>query len=216
MRQTNPIWAGWPARGAGGRETPPGHDGAKQSQFWPEQREGQVPCRKGVMVHRTRNRLRQNKANSSIADWGPRSQPGVTTLRIEERKDRISRKDAKIAKGNRRIWLGFLCVPGVLARNKANSVAWPVAPNKPNFCHRADPEIGGPRGQLCDKASLPGVVPATKPIARSGAPRRCPAGPGGTRKFPWRCRRWRFWAKNPEYRFDSCVFWCSGILDWRP
>ncbi len=33
MRQTNPIWAGWPARGAGGRETPPGHDGAKQSQL---------------------------------------------------------------------------------------------------------------------------------------------------------------------------------------
>ncbi len=43
---------------------------AKQSQFPPEQREGQVPCRKGVMVNRTCNRLRQNKANFSIADCG--------------------------------------------------------------------------------------------------------------------------------------------------
>jgi hypothetical protein len=43
---------------------------AKQSQFPPEQREGQVSCRKGVMVNRTCNRLRQNKANSSIADCG--------------------------------------------------------------------------------------------------------------------------------------------------
>jgi len=63
MRKTNPIWPGWPGRGKGGRESPPGHDGAKQSQFWPEEREGQVACRKGVMVHRTCNRLGQNKAN---------------------------------------------------------------------------------------------------------------------------------------------------------
>jgi hypothetical protein len=28
------------------------------------------------------------------------------------------------------------------------------------------------------------------------------------------CQRWRFCAKNPEYRFDLCVnlvFWCSGL-----
>ncbi len=61
--QTNPIWPGRPARDAGGRQAPPGHDGAKQSQFLPELREGQVACRKGVMAHRICNRLRQNKAN---------------------------------------------------------------------------------------------------------------------------------------------------------
>jgi hypothetical protein len=63
MCQTNPIWPGRPARGPGGRESPTGHDGAKQSQFWPRQNEGQVVCGKGVMAHRTCNRLRQNKAN---------------------------------------------------------------------------------------------------------------------------------------------------------
>ncbi len=62
MRRTNPIWPGWPGRGKGGREAPPGHDGAKQTQFGPRQNEGQVPCRKRVMIHRTCNRLRQNKA----------------------------------------------------------------------------------------------------------------------------------------------------------
>jgi hypothetical protein len=60
--QTNPIWAEWPARSGAGRESQPGRDGAKQSQFWPGEREGQVPCRKGVMVHRTCNRLPKNKA----------------------------------------------------------------------------------------------------------------------------------------------------------
>ncbi len=75
-----PDWSG-AGRGEGGRESPPGHDGAKQSQFPPELREGQVSCRKGVMVHRTCNRLRQDKANCpkrghrggvSIADCGLR------------------------------------------------------------------------------------------------------------------------------------------------
>jgi len=42
---------------------PPGHNGAKQSQFPPEQKEEQRLGGKGVMVHRTCNRLRQNKAN---------------------------------------------------------------------------------------------------------------------------------------------------------
>jgi hypothetical protein len=36
---------------------------AKQTQFWPRQGEGQVVSGKGVMVHRTCNRLRKNKAN---------------------------------------------------------------------------------------------------------------------------------------------------------
>jgi hypothetical protein len=48
------------ARAAG---SPLGSECAKQSQFPPEQREGQVPCRKGIMVNHTCNRLRQNKAN---------------------------------------------------------------------------------------------------------------------------------------------------------
>ncbi len=37
---------------------------------------------------------------------------------------------------------------------------------------------------------------------------------GRTKEFPVRCRRWRFCAKNPEYRFGSCgilVFWYSGL-----
>jgi hypothetical protein len=70
MRKTNPIlrWrivrnkpnlARAPRNGRGR----PGSDCAKQSQFPPEQRKGQVLCRKGVMVNRTCNRLRQNKAN---------------------------------------------------------------------------------------------------------------------------------------------------------
>ncbi len=63
MCETKPIWPGRPGMGAGGWETPTGSDCAKQSQFPPEQREGQVPSRKGVMVNRTCNRLQQNKAN---------------------------------------------------------------------------------------------------------------------------------------------------------
>jgi hypothetical protein len=63
MRQTNPIWPGRPGRGTGGRESPPRHDGAKQSQFGPEEREGQRLGGKGVMVNSTFDRLRQNKAN---------------------------------------------------------------------------------------------------------------------------------------------------------
>ncbi len=64
MCKTNPISSGRRGMGAGGRETPPGSDGAKQSQFLREQQEEQVLCGKGVMVNRTCNRLRQNKANS--------------------------------------------------------------------------------------------------------------------------------------------------------
>jgi hypothetical protein len=64
MCETNPISSGRPGMDAGGRETPPGSDCAKQSQFLREQQEEQVLCGKGVMVNRTCNRLRQNKANS--------------------------------------------------------------------------------------------------------------------------------------------------------
>jgi hypothetical protein len=60
----------------GVRETPSGGDCAKQSQFPPEQREGQALCRKGVMVNPTCNRLSQNKANLSIADCGFRETCG--------------------------------------------------------------------------------------------------------------------------------------------
>ncbi len=50
---------------------------AKQSQSPPNQQEGQVLCGKGVMVNRTFHRLRQNKANFSMADW--RQTGGGTT-----------------------------------------------------------------------------------------------------------------------------------------
>jgi hypothetical protein len=52
--EMNPIWRA---------------DCAKQSQFAPERYERQVPCRKRVMVNCTGHGPRQNKANSSIADW---------------------------------------------------------------------------------------------------------------------------------------------------
>jgi len=66
-----PNLAGWPARGAGGRKSPPGHDGAKQSQFPAEQREGQVVCGKGLMAERTYKEHWKNKANF-------RAKPGGT------------------------------------------------------------------------------------------------------------------------------------------
>ncbi len=72
MRQTNPIWPGWPARGERGRQTPPGHDDVKQTQFGPRQNEGQVVYGKGVMAERTCKEHWKNKANSSIADFGLR------------------------------------------------------------------------------------------------------------------------------------------------
>ncbi len=62
MRQTNPIWPGWPGRSKGGQESPPGHDGAKQTQFGPRQNDGQVVCRKGVMAERTCKEHWRNKA----------------------------------------------------------------------------------------------------------------------------------------------------------
>jgi len=43
---------------------------AKQSQFPPEHQEGQVLCRKGIMVNHTCKRLRQNKANSGRSPVG--------------------------------------------------------------------------------------------------------------------------------------------------
>ncbi len=61
-RQTNPIWRWCRGGGAGGCQRPPGHDGAKQSQFPAEQEEGQRLGGKGVMVNSTFDRPRQNKA----------------------------------------------------------------------------------------------------------------------------------------------------------
>jgi hypothetical protein len=62
--QNEPNWARAPRDGHGrGREAPPQSNRAKQSQFPLEQREGQVLCRKGFMVNRTGNGLRQNEAN---------------------------------------------------------------------------------------------------------------------------------------------------------
>ena len=44
-----------------------------------------------------------------------------TSCPLDNRKDYVSRKDAKIAKGNRRVRLGLLCVLGVLARGNLGS-----------------------------------------------------------------------------------------------
>jgi hypothetical protein len=65
MRKTNPT--------SGGPRYPafqPDANRAKQSQFLPEQQEGQVFCGKGVMVNCTSDRPRQNKAN--LQTWKQR------------------------------------------------------------------------------------------------------------------------------------------------
>jgi hypothetical protein len=56
------TWASWDTWRTGRRGRTQGKC-AKQTQFGPRQGEGQVPCRKGFMVNRPGNRLRQNKAN---------------------------------------------------------------------------------------------------------------------------------------------------------
>ncbi len=69
MRQTNPIWPEGPGTGKGGRQSPPGHDGAKQTQFGGGGFEMQVPLGKGVRMSFACKESRKNKANSSVADW---------------------------------------------------------------------------------------------------------------------------------------------------
>jgi hypothetical protein len=81
MRKTNPIWRWHPGMDAGDRKTPTGSDCAKQSQFPPEQREGQVLYGKGVMVIRTCNRLPQNKANFPATPGGARPQGRGTPVK---------------------------------------------------------------------------------------------------------------------------------------
>ncbi len=53
----------------------------------------------------------------------------------------------------------------------ASRAAGPRSPPTSNFTLHTSSSAAG---RSCDNASLPGVVPATKPIARSRAPRRCP------------------------------------------
>ncbi len=68
----------------------------------------------------------------------------------------------------------------------------------------------GRMGHLGDGASGRGPSCKTNPIARGGAPRRCPATPVGPWQVPGGCGRWRFCAKNPEYRLGH--MWYSGVL----
>jgi hypothetical protein len=104
-------------------------------------RAGDSPARaarglRPISMKRAGERTRSARAEPARANCTETKPVLRLQLRIEARKDRISRKDAKIAKGNRRVWFGFLCVLGVLARNKANLFEWSVAPNKANFRRR--------------------------------------------------------------------------------
>ncbi len=59
----------------------PGAYCAKQTQFPPEEQDGQVLCRKGVMVNRTSDGHRQNKANFGGWDTvGPSARPEALTM----------------------------------------------------------------------------------------------------------------------------------------
>ncbi len=134
MRQTNPIWSGRGGRDAGGRQTPPGHDGAKQSQFPPALREGQVVCRKEVMVNGTCNRRRQNKANLPAR---PRTGMGQGSQQ-RSRRSGVLRQTNPIC-GSRDTPLFQGSSPMAIMQNKPNL---PRAPRN----GRRRPGLGGPTG----------------------------------------------------------------------
>jgi hypothetical protein len=117
---------------------------AKQSQFPPERRERQVPCREGVMVNRTGNTLRQNKANSRLR-WEGRGQRGVG-------------RGGKCAKQSQ----FRLHRPGRGPRDMGRGRV------------QTNPIPSGAGGTRAAGAWDEGQMRQTKPIARSGAPRRCP------------------------------------------
>jgi hypothetical protein len=173
MRQTNPIWPGWPGRGAGGGQTPAGHDGAKQSQFPAELREGQVVCRKGVMVHRTCNRLRKNKAN--LPARPPRG--AGRGSHQPSRRCGVLRQTNPISGGRLSPWR-CKCAK----RTQFQPLRPSRAPIIPTFHHSSIPILGrGRRGNRAKQTQLPeaghrgGVRPAGppgSPIVRNKA--NCP------------------------------------------
>jgi hypothetical protein len=157
--KTNPIRPGQPGRGAGGRRTPPGHDGAKQSQFAQEQREGQVLGGKGVMVNRAFDRLRQNKANPA---WGGQSCETNPIPGDAGRAGVLVRTNPIPAT----MPIGRSAFPGGQMR-KTNPI-WPTLGG-----------AGSPTGERCDIASMPRFGKRTqfpadgpeRPLSRPGASR---------------------------------------------
>jgi hypothetical protein len=174
---------------------------AKQTQLPAEQKEGQRFGGKGVMVNRTVYRPRQNKANSGGWDAArPSPRPGALTMppgtgaSVRHRLDAPLR-ETKPNQGE----LGYLgdrtaagraqgkCAkqtqfgpsgqPGARVAGRARRGT--TAPNKANL-------RGSKRkGKCLARKELwwiehPIGIGKTNPIARSGAPRRCPAGLHGT------------------------------------
>ncbi len=132
--------------GAGGRQRPPGHDRAKQSQFRPRVRRVQVVGRKGVMVYRTCNRLRKNKAKTGQAgasgqvrsriwgdfagEWNVQNEPNWVR--------KMSGGDAQPTKSRE--------------GGRATSPRCPASGNEAN-CGRGRRSVN--TGQMCDIASMP-------------------------------------------------------------
>ncbi len=74
-------------------------------------------------------------------------------------------------------------------------------------------EVLSVKWQVLSRARRGGVLSQSSYLELSAERRLARGNP------PVRHRRWRFCAKNPEYRFGLCgilVFWYSGILGWRP
>ncbi len=130
--------------GAGGRQRPPGHDDAKQTQFWTRKNEGQVVCTKEVMVNATCNRLRKNKAKRGQGGvFGEQSQDGGTA------DNRVKQSQFPALPGG----TGAMATgpEGQNAPNEANSRRSPVgrgpgtgakAPNEPNWAEADTAEVG--------------------------------------------------------------------------
>ncbi len=98
---------------------------AKQSQFPADLREGQVACRKGVMVHRTCNRLRKNKANLRTG---------------KQRMARITRmNEGKVNRSDSHHYLFKSCFPGQILISVTGLTLFLVAKNgsEPRRARRA-------------------------------------------------------------------------------
>ena len=164
--ETKPIWRGRRGMGAGGRETPTGSNCAKQSQFPAERREGQVPCRKGVMVNRTCNRLRQNKANSSLRIKRSSGGHRLATYGLQPLVLRVGCTNKANWREEARRAANPLLSPGRLYEE-------PILRNKPNFG-----EPGGGRGIPLFQYS---IIPLFQslPIVRNKANPERAGGRGG-------------------------------------
>jgi hypothetical protein len=106
------------------------------------------PARKGRVAVNKQTQLVGAKCEkrTQFLDCGPRSQPGVTTLRMVQNKPNLRRFTTEAQRSQRRFWTPSETCPRFHSR-------WPP-------CFRGE--------YSCDNASLPGVVPATKPISLRG------------------------------------------------